>query len=441
VDGDVHFMLTTTMELADGTVLEGKPLYLEDYYKGNKVAVDESPVFTLRPESHCWVSLHMAWIVASVPEYNISGTIGTDYKPGVRLYRTKVGGVGDYYLEKEWKHGDADFTYTAGADAHYDPTLYYIHHSDQTLGALYTANATEHDRPPQSSLAAQVGQRIFLNDVDHPERIYISSPEGGEYFPTLNWLAMKDHVATLSRVRDRLVVSSAMRWFLVDMISGYPQVQEIDSTTGLTNPNALDVSEQGLFFAKETGYYQCDLAKVQKISRRAIADGDLSAGQAVIVTPDTAIFIGDAQESSFTGVARIRDSGWIWHQARETLQHTHLSRNSFGQTLGALPTKIEVLFAGSIYQGSLVSKVYSDGGTWRPIRLILDIEGAGTVKYNVTTNLGSTFTNPVPEWTKATTYRQIKEFPLTRTPAETFQISLELIGDMTVYGYAIEVEG
>jgi hypothetical protein len=290
-------------------------------------------------------------------------------------------------------------------------------------------------------LATQCGQRVFINDVDNPDRVYVSGLDGPEYFNPSDWLVIPDSVTVLRRVRDRTVVGTANRWYLIDMISGFPQVMELDTSTGTIYPDGVSVNDQGLFFVKAEGIFHLDLAKVSKISRRGIKDADLAAGLSALVTADVGIFVCDPQDAASTAVACIRDGGWIWHSARETLQHTHLAKNSIGQIQGALPTKIETLFLGSDYYGLLTGKTFSDGETWQPIRLLLDVEtvGAVTCSYQITTNRGALFTGYQTATLENTT-RRIVEFPLTRKPAETFQLQLILDGNAKLYGYAIEVE-
>jgi hypothetical protein len=435
--GDYQYAITSIVQLSSGQVLESKPLNFGDY--ADAITGEYFEPYTVVATDNMIVAGVFKWAVSSVAEYNITGTIGTDYKPGIRIYRTKADGS-DFYLEKQYLHGDSGLTYTTGANANYA----FGHNSylpDKELGALYTAGPYDHGDPPQSSLATQCGQRVFINDVDNPDRVYVSGLDGPEYFNPSDWLVIPDNLTVLRRVRDRTVVGTANRWYLIDMISGFPQVMELDTSTGTIYPDGVSVNDQGLFFVKPEGIFHLDLAKVSKISRRGIKDADLAAGQAALVTADVGIFVCDPQDAGSTAVACIRDGGWIWHSARETLQHTHLAKNSIGQIQGALPTKIETLFLGSDYYGSLTSKTFSDGETWQPIRLLLDVEtvGAVTCSYQITTNRGALFTGYQTATLENTT-RRIVEFPLTRKPAETFQLQLILDGNAKLYGYAIEVE-
>ncbi len=442
--GDYRFAVAGIVELSDGTVLEGRLIPLGDTsaVTGTGYSGSEPQVYALTLLDRCRIIIAATWSASGVYQYNISGTIGTDYKPGFRLYRTAADGTTDFYLEKEWLHGDADLTYSVGGiGSSYSTDYYYTHTPDNELGALYAADATDHGSPPTSSLAAQVGQRIFVNDVDNPRNIHVSGLDGGDYFDAADFIRMPDEVTSLNRVRDRLVASTAMRWYLIDMISGFPQIQEIDCSIGTRDANAIAVNDQGLFFMKSDGIYHLDLAKVTKISRRAIADADLDDGQAAIVTADYAIFIGDPAGAGATAIAYIRDGGWVWHHARETLTHTHLGRNSYGQLLGALPTKIEMLFIGSDYYGTFTGKKFGDGDTWTTTKLLVDAEcvGAATFTYQITTNRGGTLATP-QTYTMESTTRRIIELPVTRKVGETFELNMTVDGNVTVYGYAIQVE-
>ena len=442
--GDFRFAMTTTVELSDGSIIESKllPVGRHVAQAGFTYTGSEPEAITLSPLNNVVFTLSiLSWILSSTNQYNITGTIGTDYKPGIRIYRTKVDGTTDFYLEHEFQHGDTGLTYTTGSGYAYYSAAPFIYKPDDQLGALYAADATDHGSPPTSSLAAQVGQRIFINDVDNPRNIHVSGLDGGDYFDAADFIRMPDEVTSLNRVRDRLVASTAMRWYLIDMISGFPQIQEIDCSIGTRDANAIAVNDQGLFFMKTDGIYHLDLAKVTKISRRAISDADLDSGQAALVTADYGIFIGNPLGAGATVVAYIRDGGWVWHHARETLTHTHLGRNSYGQLLGALPTKIEMLFIGSDYYGTFTGKKFSDGDTWRTTKLIVDIEciGAATLTYQITTNRGGTLVAP-QTYTLESTTRRIVELPVTRKVGETFEVNMAIDGNATVYGYAIEVE-
>ena len=462
--GDYKWAVTNIVELGDGSIIESRP---RDVYvvpssvSGGVVASRSYPELTptglweqdataILPGEmvvigYDWASNDNDWkaflTLAAGALYNITGTQGTDWKPGVRLYRTKADGL-DYYLEAEFKQGDAEVsTFSDATGSGIKIARYVSSTPDAELGALYAAGPYDHGVPPQSSLATQVGQRVFLNDVDNPNRVYISGLDGTEYFNPSDWLIIPDNVTVLRRVRDRATVGTANRWYLIDMISGFPQVLELDTSTGTIYPDGVSVNDQGLFFVKPEGIFHLDLVKVSKISRRAIADGDLDAGLSALVTADVGLFVCDPAGAASTAVACIRDGGWTWHTARETLQHTHLAKNSLGQIQGALPTKIEMLFIGSDYYGSLTGKVFSDGETWQPIRLLLDVETTGSVtcQYNIQTNRGALFSG-YQSTALETSKRRIVELPLNRKPAETFQLQLILDGNAKLYGYAIEVE-
>lgn len=462
--GDYKWSVTNIIELGNGSVLESRPrdVYVvpssvsggvvasRNYPELTATGLWEQEATTISADEMVvigwdWASNDNDWkaflTLSTGALYNISGTQGTDWKPGVRLYRTKADGT-DLYMEAEFKQGDAEVsTFSDATGSGIKIAQYVSTVPDYELGALYTAGNYDHGSPPQSSLAAQVGQRLFLNDVDNPNRLYVSGLDGPEYFNPSDWLIIPDSITVIRRVRDRCVVGTANRWYLVDMISGFPQVQELDTSTGTLYPDAVSVNDQGLFFVKPEGIYHLDLVKVTKISRRAIPDADLDEGLSALVTSDVGLFICDPAGAGSTAVACIKDGGWMWHTARNTLQHTHLAKNSLGQVQGALPTKIEMLFIGSTYYGSLTGKVFSDGETWQPIRLLLDVETVGdvTCQYQVTTNRGALFSG-FQSSALESSRRRIVEFPLTRKPAETFQVQLVFSGNAKVYGYAIEVE-
>lgn len=434
--GDYQWYLVPTLELTSGEILLGRPRGLRRFVdhpgQEDDYTTWDARTFSITgPADQVLVSFSINFDDSN---FVISGTKGTDYYPGVRLYRTKKDSPGNLYLEKTWRHGDSDFTYSSGW---YTPAApgYYSVTPDADLGALLTYGLNDHDAPPQSMLAAQVGQRAYINDESNPNRIYISDLDGTEYFNDSEFVKIPDTVTALHEMRDHLIVFSAARMWALDMISGFPYLREIDTPVGTIFPDALCSSDEGLFFVKNHAVYHFDGVRVEKISRRGAEDIDLDDGQAASVSNDTAIFI----TTDGSSMARIRDGGWTWHQAYQSLNHTHLAQNSRGEIYGALPTKIEKLFAGSTYAGTLVSKVFGDGKSRRAHKLYVDIQPATGASANAQI-LSNTYTGAVHSLGLSGTSRQIVEVSLERDRAEQFRVRLVCTGDVQIFGYWIDTE-
>jgi len=440
LDGDYRYALTTTVELADGAILESNliPVGRDSVQSGFVYNGTESETFTLTPTMAALFKLNiMSWILSSVAQYNITGTIGTDFKPGIRLYRTKEGGTTDFYLEHELQHGDTGLTYTTGAGYAYYSANIYSYKRDVDLGAVYTADIGDHAPPPTSSLAAQVGQRLFVNNADYPKRVYISHLDGTDYFNELGWFPLPDHITAMRRVRDRLVCSSAKRIWVVDMISGFPVVSEVDTSHGTVYPDAMFTSEHGLFFVKDGGIYFYDLNEVVKVSRKGILDAALSSGVAAAVSGEVAVFTTDDQGG--TAMANVRDGAMVWHG--DSLAYTHLAVNSTGSVIGCEPTKVDQLFASSTRAGSFTGKMFGDGLTYDLIKLYIDatIASGSSFTYQVTTNEGACFSG-YQTATSDTSNRQIFKLALPRKACELWQLQVQANVDLQVHGYWFEVE-
>ena len=429
--GDYKYYLVPTLERADGVLMLGRPRGLILYgYNGTYTASDswDASTLTLDPTKEVSIYAQLRWDTGGTDEFYISGTRGTDYTPGLRLYRTKADGS-DIYLQRSWSHGDSDFTFTDGTNDYYEIDIYNESVLDTDLGAVYAPDFGDHDNPPaDADLASSVGQRLFLADGN---KVYWSHLDGIEYWNDLDYVKMPDVVTALAEVRDTLVIFSADRMWLMDMSSGIPDIREIDTPVGTTYPKAMETVDAGLLFARTDGLWLFDGVRVENIARRAMAS--LSAPQTVTAAGDTVYVSG----SAYSYVARIRDRGWVWHQGDATYD---IADATSGKIYAASDTTISELFAGGPNGGMLTTKTWGGIDDARGYRVVLDVGGQsrpqvsinGVVQDDVGPH-GEPF--PVPY-----TGRRTIRLPLPRLSNPYFEMSVSTTGDLTVYGYWVEAE-
>ena len=266
LDGVYKFYMTCTLELDNGTVLESRPRGLaynstddsRDSWEAEEIVLTATDGIDLDKGTNYSM---VWWNFASTDLFDISGVRGTDYKPGMRIYRTKADGA-DFYLEREWRHGDSNFIANTGGTS----IVYYPEHDgtsshgaffgapDRELGAVYTASATDHGLPPVSSHAVTVGQRLFLNDTSHPNRYWWSHLDGIEYYNPLGWNLVPDAVTSLSQLDEKLVVTSQDRLFVDYFSDGLPNFHEVRTDTGSVT-GITCTTDDGVLFLEEDGLW------------------------------------------------------------------------------------------------------------------------------------------------------------------------------------------
>jgi hypothetical protein len=428
IAGDYRWYLVPTLTRKDGTVMLGRArgLKINGYYGTyTETGSWDADQITLAGTNAVNIKAYIPWSSGGTNLFSITGTVGTDYTPGLRLYRTKDGGT-DAYLEREWSHGDADFT--AGATG-YTIDTYYGGVPDGDLGAVYSPDFGDHDNPPaDGDLAASVGQRLFLADGD---KVYWSHLDGIEYWNDLDYVKMPDTVTALAEVRDRLVIFSADRMWMLDMYSGIPEIREIDTPVGTIYPKAMESVDAGLLFARTDGLWLFDGARVENIARRAMAS--LAAPQTVTAAADTVYVSGSAAAY----VARIRDNGWVWHQADSTYD---IADATSGKIYAASDTTVSQLFDGASRGGMLTTKVWGDLDETRQYRVVLDVSGQGRPEVSINGVRQDDIVPHIEAFPVTNTGRRTIRLPLPRLSNPFFEMTISTTGDLTVYGYRVEAE-
>jgi hypothetical protein len=425
LNGAYKWYIVPTVELSDGRVMLGSPLGLgaPDEFSGVAYTGLDAESFAVTPTDSVYIYGEVDWD----SQFEISGTRGTDYIPGLRLYRTKDAGS-DYYLEYSWEHGDADFTYsspsyTFSAAPGFTPQL-----PDSRLGAVYTADYGDHDNPPSSTISTACGQRLYLASG---KNLYWSHLDGIEFWNDLDYVKMPDTITALASVRGAVVIFSADRIWLMEMSSGLPDIREVDTPVGATYKDAMVTVDMGLLFLRTDGLWLFDGSKVQNIGRRAIPS--IAGPSSVAATGDTLYLTG----SSYSYTARYRDGGWVWHQGDGTYQ---IADASGGNMYASSSTVISKLFSGAPVGGYLTTKTFGGLDESRSYRVILDVEGESLPTVSINGVRQSDIGAHQETAPNGYTTRRLIRLPIPRLSNPFFTMTIATSGDLTVYGYWVEVE-
>jgi len=425
ISGDYKFYMVPTIELLDGTMLLGRArgLKVNGYFQtyGPDDSWDADTV-TLEYTDAINIKASLYWNYGGSQVWDIDGTKGTDYTPGLRLYRTKADGT-DFYLEKEWQHGDSDLTTNTNT---YVISTYSGGVPDGELGAVYSADAGDHNNPPAASIATTTGQRMYLADG---KKVYWSHLDGIEYWNDLDYVTMPDTVTALASVRDKTVIFSADRIWVMDMYSGVPEIREIDTPVGTTYSDAMVTVDAGLLFLRTDGLWLFNGSAVDCISRRAFTY--LSAPKSICATGDTIYMSGEA----YSYVVRVRDGGWIWHGGDGTYE---IADATGGSIYAASTTSVSKLFEGGPNGGYLTTKLFGGFDETKQYRVLLDVEGESRPTVSINGVRQDDVVAHSEAFPVTSTGRRIIRLPVPRLMNPYFLMTIATSGDLTVHGYVVE---
>ena len=446
LDGVYRWYLTCTVELASGRVLESRPRGLRlgdmadtggtdvDSWEASSIAMTTTDLVFIGQDDIKQYG-YARWVDDSVQNFKISGTIGTDYFPGLRIYRTKADGT-DFYLEREYRHGDTNLYFTGGVDQAYfffhdgtgDDYGSVLGADDKDLGAVYTASSTDHSNPPDSLIGVTVGQRLFINDVDNSDRYWWSHLDGIEYYNPLDWNTIPDTITGMAQLDNKLVIFSQDRIFVDYFTGGLPDVQEIRTDTGSAT-GIIVTTDDGVMFLEEDGLWLFDGARVSKISRRGFETIDTP--KSICATGDMVYISGEYD--GYT--VRQRDGGMVWHQGGDAYP---FAATTGGSTYVASAHDISQMFVGAQKGGKLTTSAFSAGTEVQVDRVILDIEGPTVPLVWVNGNRQS---DDIPHCATATdeggTRRRVW-IPIPQLSNHVFSVTIETTGGLTVYGIWVE---
>lgn len=413
--GTYKFWVTCIVELADGRVIEGNPYGLGDNDQIGWAASLGAKEYTLSPTDSVQLTTYLAVQQSgSFGSFGITGTYGTDYKPGVRIYRTKNGGT-DFYLEKEIKYPDVS-------------SSYYVRTRDSELGAVFTPGLYDRGGHPTSSLMSLASQRLWMNDSDNRGYLWFTSLDGVEYVPALNYLTFPDRITAIGSAGDVVVVFSGDRMWRVSILGGVPDVDEIKTPVGTTYGNALALTDLGLLFLREDGLWATDGASPpQIVTRRAFAS--LTSPAAVAAYGDTLIVCGS--DRAYT--MRRRDGGTYWHEHGATYLMVDASNGTF---YAADANSIYTLFTGAKAAAVMESPDLTIRAELSARTVVLDVSGDDSPSVLVNGNRYSDYDGHPDTGTG----RRLVRLPIPRLQNHVFRVRVEFSGDCAIYGYWLEAE-
>lgn len=427
--GIYKFYLTGTIELADGRIIEGNPIGLGQPDEITGVVWDTSNAYAYTvtgPTQRVLFDSIVKWSLASVPYFTIDGTIGVNYFPGIRLYRTKANGA-DFYLERSWRHGDADFVYSPGAVAYYTASC-SVYLRDDELGAVLEADTGDHGDAPASTVGAFAGQRVLIASG---KDIYWSDLDGIEYFNSgTGYTPLGDVVTAIAPFRDGWAVFSCDRLWLVQIQDGLPSIVEINTPVGTIWPKAMETVDAGVLFLRPDGLWLFNGARVDKVSRGVFAS---ILGPASVASAGERLFVSGS-EKSYVGIAR--DNGWVWHESEHFRPYADATN---GEIYAAGLFHVEQLFTGSRAGGRLTTKHFGNTLQYKAVRVNLDIEGDTIPTVWVNGNRQSDYAGHPDESPTTDRDRRVVRVSVPRLNNQYVNLSLETTGDVKVYGYSIEV--
>lgn len=427
ISGDYKFYLVPTIELSDGTVLEGNPVGFVD----RRIVAPSSSadVFTLT-ETDSWSSVFGAeWSSSGIAHYYSTGTLGTEYNAGLRLYRTKANGA-DFYLEDSWEYG-VDATLSTSFMFANSALTYYSGTVDLDLGAVYLYGLTDHTRPARAIYACTAGSRMFFVPSRNRNQIHWSRLEGIEFSSPLDYITVPDRITAIHGYRDSVVIWSNDRMWVLSMSGGVPDLQEIITPVGTTYDKAIASTDMGVVFLRQDGLWLFNGAKVECISRRAFAS--ITGPSSVVCEADT-IYMSGTTESY---IVRIRDGGWHWHKGQTAYPY---SSSTAGTIYAASDEIVVELFAGDYIGGKMTTKAWGiDSEEWVGENCLVDVEGDSS--FSILLNGGQTSDTRWHSENLAipTTGRRLANIPIPRLRNPYFTISVETSGDLKVYGVYPEV--
>ena len=524
VAGDYTYYMTCFVETKDGTVLESD-LYPLWSISRMELELSRDPQPDVPPEpitlsllGRVAINLYGHWKdVEQDFLFYINGTEGTDFYPGLRLYRTKSEGV-DAYLIKEFAYDTLfdnavavgiatiaeDTTTTFNMDSNHglsqgdriyitdlngldemNDRYYYVSsitdvdtfvinedssgyvvydndgsgtvtkcalqydtlsdgtyfsvegyydttHDTEVGGAyLYTQGARRN--PPNAREAVVIGSRLLLNDKDNPRYLWFSNIDSVDHFGNLDYLVMPDTITGFGRVRNTAAVIMPSGISQVAFSGGLPDVRAADGVVGGVYGDAITSTKMGVLFARDDGVYLFDGINVSRVSNKGYIGDDLGTPVAIVEAGDTLLLHGT--DASFT--ANMVGGEYIWHQV-DLDDYNFISADSSGNMYGFGTTQIDKLFAGSYANGTLWSKIFGDYGTYSPTRLVVDIDGPGTIHARLIGNRTSEALRRNVSGTSSS--RRIERLSLPRPRGEYFYIEMETTGDLAVHGFWLEVE-
>ena len=423
VAGDYRYYTTAVIKFADGSVIESNPVAMYHY---NAASSDDASIITLDPTDVVGIEPNIDWD----GNYDISGTMGVDYWPGIRTYRTKVDGS-DFYLEKENYYNDAKMVYSGGVFGYARSTVFSFT-KDTSLGAVFLSGLFDRTPPPESSLMELVGQRLFMNDVSNPQRLYFTGLDGLDYVPTLNYLLMPDTITGIGSVGSVCVVFSADRMWRVSMLGGIPDVDEIETAVGTDYGQVMTTTHMGLLFLRKDGLWTTDGSSPPKhVGREAFAS--INEPTTITAAGDV-LYVGDKNTAY---IMQDKAGSRNWHE--HLVYHT-LADATNGRFYAASTTAVYELMAGYRGTATITTKDFTDYVERQITRVIVDYEGSDIPQVLVNGNREGDYDGHPDEGTDRDGNRRLLRFSIPRLHNHVSNVTVTMSGDGVTYGLWMEGE-
>ena len=394
--GKYKYYYTCIVKLSDDKVLESTPRACRiDIPDDEHGYAGEAEVLNLSPTDVVQLQIAEYWENGNnAPTFDmeISGTIETDYTPGFRLYRTKSGGA-TFQQEHEWYYDSGAYTPGSGggiarttgtgyeyfkvhSDADSGIFAHYSAKRDVDLGAVYVPGNSDLATPPQATLAATMGLRLWTNNVDEPDQLHFTHLKGIDYGPTLGWIRIPDAITGLAAAGDTLIVFSTDRIFRVTLFGGIPDLQELKTPVGTTYGNAIASTDLGVLFLRDDGLWVTNgMTAPDKVSR--VAFPTIGTPYSVVTYGDIVFVCG----SSAAYVANRTNTGMYWHEVKTPFDLSGVTTDevfisaSNDKLYMAEVDSIHELFSATANGGVLESKYFTDGSERRAITVWVDVKG------------------------------------------------------------------
>lgn len=475
--GTYKFMCTCIVELGDGTILESRPRLMRKF--GNRssedtdyaaVEADGIEVSATTDVIYLYVNEYMSHTPDGY-DYDVSGVVGTDWKPGFRVYRTKVGG-NDFFLQMQHLYdgtssspddyveaisdgdgsGYALSSFSGGGHSSFGYVLSGV--LDADLGAVYTPGNSDLGSPPQASLMQKVGRRLWMNDLDNPRDLrytFVSEAVANEtdYVPATNRIPFPDVITCIGSAGDAVIVMSVDRMWRVTLLGGLPDVDEIETDVGTEWGRAIDTGDHGFMFLRTDGLWVTNGASPPvKVSRGAFET--MSTPVSVTNYGDT-LYLGGTTDAF---VSRTRDGGRYWHASTQVQTYADATNSRF---YAADANTVYELFAGAHRGGAVETKTWvfmmqDASGVALPremsaVECVIDVEGDTNPVVFVNGNRVSDHEGHEDESIDADGSRRLvrlhlgsKGFGETPIINHSFTVRVELSGCATLYGVWLECE-
>jgi len=200
------------------------------------------------------------------------------YTISTEFYRTKSNGS-SFYLR------DSEATEAVSYVDIYDEL------GDNVLGALYVDGVDDHSAPPNAHMGVIAAGRMFLLLDD---KLYYSMPGKFEYFPPLNFVEIPAQGTAITTIDDKVVVFSKSNIWVYIHSEPFGELVLTHSPVGTTHDLSVDVTDSGVYFMRDDGFYVFDGVTSRRIGEDVLADTKNFTGDRICTSIPDSVYIGSA---------------------------------------------------------------------------------------------------------------------------------------------------